>query len=271
MYTGAAGERPQIAILAAEEHTDNCSFDQPALIDPTNYKLALTNAGAEPVILRTEAAPDTAEYEETVTYLLHKVDGIVFPGGPDVHPKNYGQEINTRYVNSIGSERQTAVRQAVFQEAIVNGTPVLGICLGMQLFNVFEGGELHQDLALSGAKNRTHRSESKKKPAYHPLIVDSREQDPYSLSAVLQPVTKVNSYHHQSISVLAPGYKVVATAPDGTIEAIENGDRWGVQWHAELDPEDLVIPAFVAICKARAQECSLVDADFPSQTLAQAA
>ena len=45
----------------------------------------------------------------------------------------------------------------------------------------------------------------------------------------------VNSFHIQSIKKVANNFKVTATAEDGTIEAIENGNIIGVQWHPEKE------------------------------------
>lgn len=235
-------------VLAAEEHPEGCAFDQPVLTDSPTYTAALEKAGAHPILLRTDKLPDFT----TRGALLQGIDGVVFPGGPDEHPKNYGQILDDRYIMLVGSEKQRAIRQTIFRAAVESRTPILGICLGMQLLNVFEGGELHQDVTLAGVKDGIHRSGVRGVPVHHPLVVMSKKRNLVGLAGAIRGVDMVNSYHHQSIKKLATGYDVVAQAADGTIEAIEKGDMWGIQWHAETDPKDRVIPAFVAHCQARA-------------------
>ncbi len=127
--------------------------------------------------------------------------------------------------------------------------PTLGICRGMQVMNVVLGGTLYQDLRAQWPKDRPvllrHRARgrvSSSKWISHPVHLTSPESRlamairgrgtldrPY-LDAVL-------SMHHQAVDVVAPGCEVVATSPDGVIEALEetHSARWwvGVQFHPE--------------------------------------
>ena len=115
--------------------------------------------------------------------------------------------------------------------------PIMGICRGMQMLNVFYGGSLHLDLATQ-TKQQTHFANHFQtlpfsEPSHH-VTLEPRG----SLARILQThSTQVNSMHHQAVKELGANLVVSALAPDGTIEAIESRDGQivAVQWH----PEDL--------------------------------
>ena len=110
--------------------------------------------------------------------------------------------------------------------------PVLGICRGMQSMNVSRKGTLHQH--LPDQTELDHRPEQAPHEAAHHVNVD-----PKSLLHMLTGRRRlaVNSLHHQAIDDLGQGLQVIAKAPDGTIEAIQDPRQTfclGVQWHAEM-------------------------------------
>ena len=102
--------------------------------------------------------------------------------------------------------------------------PILAICRGSQALNVACGGTLHQHVP-------GHRQTELATVATHQVEITAHSR----LHRMVRTRTLgVNSFHHQAVDQLGEGLRVVATAPDGTIEGIE-GDGFvvGVQWHAE--------------------------------------
>ena len=131
------------------------------------------------------------------------------------------------------------------------GVPVLGICYGMQLINVLEGGSLVQHL----------RRRRKGPVVEHPGLKTPRHQVAITPGTRLAEILGVKTAsvvtgHHQAVRDIAPGFIVAAVAPDGVIEAIEHPampNVIAVQWHPEHTPRSRItrrlFKAFVADCE----------------------
>jgi putative glutamine amidotransferase len=186
--------------------------------------------------------------------LLDHLDGVVLVGGQgDLDPKRLGLPRH-HAVHPIPTKREDADR-LLCKLAVERQLPVLGIALGMHLLNVICGGTLYlhlpEDLPRSlphlDPTGGVHRHAVKLQPG-------SRLEVIYGEEEIL-----VNSYHHQAVKDVAPGFRVAATAPDGVIEAIESeSEEWwamGVQWHphsetaSKLDLQ--IFEAFVQACAKR--------------------
>ena len=167
------------------------------------------------------------EDEEVVKEQLLNVQGLILSGGHDVDPHNYGEELG-----DIWPERDK-FDMRLLKLAEENGIPVLGICRGAQIINVYHGGTLYQDLSYRKEKTLKH----------------SQGQTPTLLTHTVKTVagTKIadllgkkemqtNSFHHQLIKDVADDFKVSARCVDGVVEAIENKDASiiAVQWHPEM-------------------------------------
>ncbi len=144
---------------------------------------------------------------------------LLLPGGGDLHPSLYGQE--DRGSTNIDEQRDRA-ELALMRRFTGLQLPVLGVCRGCQLVNVFFGGTLHQDIpghSRLGQADRMHGSYT---------------DDPV-LNALYGTRFPVNSSHHQAVDRLGSGLHVIQWADDGTVEAIrhETLPVFCVQWHPE--------------------------------------
>jgi putative glutamine amidotransferase len=181
------------------------------------YELALCEAGIEFVINPTS---------------LDGLDGLLLTGGSDVNPKYYGQQ-RLRESDSPDDARDE-LELALLKEALAADLPVLGICRGLQLFNVFHGGSLIQHLPTSQVhRQKINGAEPGRHPVAHPVQVKPRTR----LAEIIgDGEHQVNSRHHQGVDRLAPGLIVSALSPDGVVEGLELAEASfavTVQWHPE--------------------------------------
>ncbi len=169
--------------------------------------------------------------------LLDRLDGILLTGSrTDIAPRLYGC---SQTAAGAADPQRDATTLPLIRAAIRRGTPILAICRGMQELNVALGGTLHQRLGeLPGRLQHAHclPEDAERRVAHAHTIRISPGGRLAALSA--RCGQGVNSLHNQAIDMLAPGLRVEATAPDGTIEAISCSARGfvlGVQWHPEFD------------------------------------
>ena len=146
----------------------------------------------------------------------------------------------------------------LFPLLMTRSLPILGICRGCQVINAGFGGTLIQD--LPSQKGLNHRQDDANGKYCHDVTIAPGTR---LRAAVGQELLQVNSYHHQAIDTVAPGFKVSAQAPDGTVEAIESAAPGqfilGIQWHPEMIPDDpasqAILKAFMAAVEKRRGEC----------------
>jgi len=195
------------------------------------YMQGLEEAGAVPVIL-----PLTVS-ETVLKQTAELFDGFLFTGGHDVNPKLYGQE-KIVHCGEIYEERDQ-MEAYLFREAVLNqNKPALGICRGIQLFNVLLGGSLYQDIPTEFSNSINHvKGPPYDVPAHTVRILS--ESPLYEL--IGKERIEVNSYHHQGIHRIAEGLEIMALADDGLAEAVYMPDHfyvWAVQWHPEFSLKD---------------------------------
>jgi putative glutamine amidotransferase len=190
---------------------------------PAEYVDGVRRAGGIPLLI----PPGEAQLEQ----LLPHLDGLIFTGGGDIAPKLYGgQPHETIY--SIDSERDQS-ELTLAQRVLETELPTLGICRGLQVLNVALGGTLIEHLPDVVGDEVAHK-ELPHGPVPHLVQI---QPDSHLAEIVQGDQVETASWHHQALKQVAPALKVVAYAPDGTIEAIEMPDHpWlvAVQWHPEL-------------------------------------
>jgi putative glutamine amidotransferase len=166
------------------------------------------------------------ESPATVANLVSSCSGVLLPGSPaDVNPQKYGQEPDPECASA--DPAREAVDELLLQDAFNLHKPLLCICYGTQSLNVWKGGTLTQHLT----GNLNHAAGREIAEAHSVAIPATTERLKDSI-----PLIAVNSSHHQAISTPGDGLDVIATAPDGTIEGVEQrGEHFvlGVQWHPE--------------------------------------
>ncbi|TWT50126.1 gamma-glutamyl-gamma-aminobutyrate hydrolase family protein [Allorhodopirellula solitaria] len=197
-------------------------------VNGESYVRAVRDCGGIPVIL-----PSADGSTELVEEYLELLDGLLLPGGDDIHSSEWGEELHPA-ANLIPDERYK------FEKALVNAwiqrtdKPLLGICLGCQWISVGHRGSIVQDIPSEFGGHPKYVNHTVK------IAPDSR-----LLRIFGEEEFEVNSIHHQSVRDPGTGMRVVAKSPDGIVEAIESTDPTrfviGVQWHPEkLAPESEV-------------------------------
>lgn len=201
--------------------------------------------------------PDSPQAEK----LLEKADLLLLIGGGDVDPVRYG-EAKIPQCGTIEAERDE-FEYRLLAEAVRTGKPVVGICRGMQIINVYFGGTLYQDIPTQYDTKINHRNggDNIGNITHSINIVEgSRLREILGTESL-----GVNSSHHQAAKDVAPGFRVSALSTDGIIEGIESDTLpvAGVQFHPErLAVGDdtvftslfanllrLACPAFNGVCK----------------------
>jgi len=210
-----------------------------AALLPVGYPRLVQAAGGVAAML----PPDDPSYAAAA---VARVDGLVIAGGPDVDPVHYGAERSPRC--GPPTPERDAWELALIRAALDSGTPLLGICRGMQLLNVALGGTLVQHLPdVPGAGSHQEA----------PGVFAQREvrTEPGSaLHRVLGPTAEVDCHHHQALDRIAAGLTASAWAEDGVLEAVEAADRrfcLAVQWHPEAGADRRLFDALVGAAGAR--------------------
>lgn len=158
------------------------------------------------------------------------IAGFVIGGGNDIDPAIYGGDVSaSRSVDPIRDEYELNVLELAERR----GVPVLGICRGAQLINVYRGGTLVSDLS----DIRVHTSNRGTLLPRKRVTIDEDAKLAQLIGAV---TTRVNSLHHQAVAETGAGLVVCARDRDDIVQGIESADgplRIGVQWHPEYLPQ----------------------------------
>ena len=177
-----------------------------------NYYNAFAALGAALIPVDAQSDPDA-------------FDGMVLPGGADVDPVFYHRE---NIACGTLEPELDRLQLGALERFVQSGKPVLGICRGHQVLNVFFGGTLIQHLPVS---IRHARGEGEHTDKVH----DSRALPGSFLAALYGESFAVNSSHHQAVEQPGEGLELVQWSDDGVPEAMFHRTLpvWGVQWHPE--------------------------------------
>ena len=210
--------KPVIALLGEINSDQSCSIKN-------TYVRAVEKSGGIPLLvpyLENGAALDG---------VVSVSNGFLFVGGDDIDPALYGEELSTD--KSVISQWRDKLDFALVSRVLKSGKPAMFICRGAQLLNVALGGTLFQDIPTDFKTDIQHRQkEPKGAPSHKIKIVPGSP-----LHTLVGEHILANSHHHQAIKVLGENLHVMATAPDGIIEAIYcegNQSLRAYQWHPEL-------------------------------------
>jgi putative glutamine amidotransferase len=194
------------------------------------YYTALALVGAAPVMI------PLLQDEEALRSVYESLDGVFIAGGVDVDPSTYHEPRET-LCGRTDLERDR-VEVLFARWAREDGKPLFGVCRGMQVMNVAEGGSLYQDCEefFNGSIKHDYFPNAGFARDYlaHTIAVQAGSRLHAAFGA---EEVQVNSMHHQGLKTVAEGYVATAWAPDGLIEGLEGpGDAFavGVQWHPEM-------------------------------------
>jgi putative glutamine amidotransferase len=214
---------PMIGISCEAISHEGKGFRPFDLVCDHRYAEAVNDAGGHPVLL------PIAYRKDTLRRYLEGIDGLVIVGGDDVDPRLYAEEPEAG--TTLIYPQRTTFETWLYTTGKRRKLPILGICYGMQLINVLEGGSLHQEIPRRKKTPKVdHRGQHHQAHRVR-IISDTLLADITGCRWAL-----VATEHHQAVNVLAPGFIPSAVADDGIIEAIENPDMphvLAVQWHPE--------------------------------------
>ena len=223
-----AKHRPVIGITANYANEDACLRDR--------YYKQVVDAGGTPFII-----PPVADKHVIINTLEH-IDALLLTGGGDYNPLWCNEEPSPRLhaVNATRDLPELLITRLAFNRQI----PMLGICRGIQTLAIALDGHVAQDICGNNEGNDNpsikHSQDADRNELTHSITIapDSHLFNIYKSERIY-----VNSFHHQAVDDPGKRFRTTATAPDGTIEAIESCEFkpiMGVQWHPEwLEEEGL--------------------------------
>lgn len=223
-----AKHRPVIGITANYANEDACLRDR--------YYKQVVDAGGTPFII-----PPIADKHVIINTLEH-IDALLLTGGGDYNPLWCNEEPSPRLhaVNATRDLPELLITRLAFNRQI----PMLGICRGIQTLAIALDGHVAQDICGNNEGNENpsikHSQDADRNELTHSITIapDSHLFNIYKSERIY-----VNSFHHQAVDNPGKRFRTTATAPDGTIEAIESCEFkpiMGVQWHPEwLEEEGL--------------------------------
>jgi len=235
--------KPRIGVLCNHTEGDSGPFAERQQVNQP-YLSRIADVGGACLLIHDCA-------DEEIASLIDLCDGLLVTGGSDVDPRSYDRQPHAKL--GAVSPRRDHLDSVAVQCALDRPTlPMLGICRGIQSMNVVAGGSLVQDVDSQVQGALKHRQQAPGWFGTHDVeVVDG------SLLASIVGAGRlsVNSYHHQAVDDVAPGFEVVARSEDGVVEAIERPDApfcLGVQFHPEVmgDRNETMLAIFGAFVDA---------------------
>jgi gamma-glutamyl-gamma-aminobutyrate hydrolase PuuD len=233
--------RPVIGITAYAEPSVRWGvWDVPAAVIPLAYVRMVEGAGGRALLVPPS--------EEAIDETLDALDGVLFSGGSDIDPSEYGHELHPE-TNGTRPERDRG-ELALLRAALERDMPVLAVCRGSQVLNVARGGDLVQHLPeVVDEKHKHLHKFTGGVFAEHEVEVKGGTR----LGSLLGERAPVKSHHHQGFGAIGDGLVESAWADDGTLEAIEDPAKRftvGVLWHPEEGEDETLFRALVDEARA---------------------
>ena len=233
--------RPLIGLTAYAEQVQYGRNEMMAGMLPMTYVKAVHAVGGRAVLI----TPD-----DPGTDVIESLDGIVFAGGGDIDPANWGAPPHpATEVDKVRDISELMLMRAALKADL----PMLEVCRGMQLMAVATGGSLHQHLPDLVGHER-HRAATGTDPlaagasdyGRHDVVVEAGS----AAHRLFGRSLTVNSFHHQAVA--DPGdFTPVGWCPDDRVmEIVEHRERafaLGVQWHPERTSD---LRSFAALVEA---------------------
>jgi putative glutamine amidotransferase len=196
------------------------------------YERAVELSGGEPVRIPLDRTP-----AETMK-LIESCDGVLLPGSKaDVDPAKFDAPRHPK--TEAADPKRDTVDELLLQDAYNMRKPILGICYGLQILNVYQSGDLIQHI-----ESTINHEAGRTVPVAHKVAIDPGSRLAEIVSADDTLIIPANSSHHQAAGdVIGDGLKIVARCPDDNIiEALEgkSPDHFvlAVQWHPERSFDD---------------------------------
>lgn len=215
--------KPVIGVTVWKEEKDSNIYEK---VNEWNLK-AIEDYGGIPVMLHITSN------DEIIEGYIKILDGIYFTGGGDINPLLYNEE-PIKELGNVEYDRDE-FEMKLYRKAAEKNIPILGVCRGMQVMNVAEGGTIYQDLYSQRPGTKGHSNK---------YVFEGKEQHTVSIEEnsklfeiLNETEIKTNSYHHQAVNDLADSYVATAFAKDGVVECIESKKlkyAIGIQWHPEI-------------------------------------
>ncbi|MBI4004758.1 gamma-glutamyl-gamma-aminobutyrate hydrolase family protein [Candidatus Roizmanbacteria bacterium] len=197
-----------------------------------SFATIVQSNGCLPIMPMMSSRSTKKEFVRAAHQYITMSDGLILQGGNDIDPSTYGEKpqgaINCQLFRDV-------FEFALLTSALEKGIPILGICRGFQLVNVFFGGSLIQNLPMGAVIHSSYQDDEINDIQHRvKLITGSLLSSLYKKQTLL-----VNSYHHQGVKKLGKGLTIEAKAKDGLIEAVSSMTQkvLAVQWHPEIDVE----------------------------------
>lgn len=223
MAQRTSSRRPLIGVTAgASRMMSGAWAGHDAVTVTGHYVEAIRAAGGRPVII---AAQDEWTDDEVA-----ELDAVVLTGGTDLDPARFGQD--PLATDMAPDSARDAFETALYHSARRVGLPVLGICRGLQIIVIAEGGALHRHLPLDVPAHPA--------TGLAPTRVEAQVEIDSDLAMALGTSTEVTAYHHQGVKDVAGQLRVVARHDSGlplAVEASCGAPVLAVQWHPELDTD----------------------------------
>ena len=233
-------KKPLIGLTASHDAEEN----RFAVL--ARYINAVEKSGGVPVILPLSQRDDSIEEYAEIC------DGVIFPGGCDVHPHTYNAAVHEKCgeITPLRDVTEMKLAKLIYDM----DKPLFGVCRGIQSIAVAFGATLYQDIPQEYSKEIVHQQ----KPPYSiPTHKVNVLKDSLLYKITGKETLDTNSMHHQSVKNITDKIKLTAFADDGIVEALEIKEMrfgLGVQWHPEhlydVDPSaKALFDAFIKSCR----------------------